>query len=95
MWYDWDKEKDRANFKKHGVRFEEAQTVFEDPFHVETYDEEHTEEEDRFIAIGFSHRNRQLIVVFCERSFCGGEEVIRIISARKAKRVPQKGLGRV
>lgn len=85
MQYEWDEEKNQANYKKHKVRFQEAVTIFKDPNLVETYDQSHSEEEDRFIAIGFSERNRKLFVVFCERTIFEGEEIIRLISARRAK----------
>ena len=81
MKYDWDEEKNIANRKNHGgVSFEEAQTVWADPLLVEFYDEEHSDKEERFIAIGHSQKNRVLMVVYCERE----GDIIRIISARKA-----------
>lgn len=81
MHFEWDEQKNKSNFKKHGVWFEEAQTVWADPRSVEFLDPDHSSGEDRFIRIGFSTRNRILIVVFCERE---NESIIRVISARKA-----------
>lgn len=81
MKFDWDDAKNRINQKKHGVWFEEAQTVWADEYSVEFFDPEHSEEEDRFIRIGMSSRSNLLIVVFCERDH---GDVVRIISARKA-----------
>ena len=96
MWamkFEWDEAKSDINYKKHQVRFEEAQTVFLDIRSIEFYDEDHSEDgEDRFIRIGLSQRLRILIVAFCERD----GETIRIISARKAepseRRVYEEGV---
>jgi uncharacterized protein len=81
MRFDWDDQKNKSNFQKHGIWFEEAQTIWADPKSTEFLDPEHSEDEDRFIRIGFSTKNRILIVVFCERD---NESLIRVISARKA-----------
>ena len=81
MRFEWDEDKNRSNFKKHGVWFEEAQTIWVDSESVEFFDPEHSSTEDRFIRIGHSTRGRLLLVVFCERI---EEPTIRIISARKA-----------
>ncbi|MCB0370018.1 MAG: BrnT family toxin [Bdellovibrionales bacterium] len=81
--FNWDDDKNITNFKKHEVWFEEARTVWADSRSCEFFDEVHSKSEDRFIRIGFSTKNRLLLVVFCERS---SENVIRIISARKATR---------
>ena len=72
----WDDVKNRKNYKKHGIWFEEAQTVWGDQGAIEFYDPEHSEIEDRYIRIGHSTLPRLLMVVFCERS--DGNE-IRII----------------
>jgi len=77
----WDQAKNRANQKKHGVSFEEAQTVFYDPNAIEFYDDEHSEWEDRFLMLGVSARLRVVLVCHCYRKT---EAVIRIISVRKA-----------
>jgi hypothetical protein len=74
-------EKNSANCRKHGVWFEEAQTVWADPGAVEFHDPEHSAGEERFIRIGYSSASRILLVVFCERE---QGRVIRIIGARKA-----------
>ena len=80
--FDWDPAKARANERKHGVSFEEAQSVFYDDFARQFYDPDGSEAEDRFLMLGISNRARVLLVCHCERS----GEVIRIISARKATR---------
>lgn len=79
--FEWNDQKNRSNFKKHGIWFEEAQTLWSNPDCVEFFDPEHSDDEDRFIRVGFSTKNRLLLVIFCEK---GDEQVVRIISARKA-----------
>ena len=81
MRFEWDENKNRSNYKKHGVWFEEAQTTWIDPESVEFFDPEHSSNENRFIRIGHSTRGRILLVVFCERA---EGSTVRIISARKA-----------
>jgi hypothetical protein len=73
--------KDKSNRTKHGVWFEEALSVFEDPHGRLFFDPEHSEEEDRFILLGVSMAGRTLVVVHCYRK---SESLVRIISARKA-----------
>jgi hypothetical protein len=79
--FTWDLVKAANNSTKHGVSFEEAQTVFDDPFAVIFDDEAHSAQELREIIIGHSTRNRLLLVSFTERI-----DTIRIISARRATR---------
>jgi uncharacterized DUF497 family protein len=79
--FDWDKEKAILNKRKHGVSFEEAQTVFYDDHALEFFDPDHSENEDRFIMLGMSFAARILVVCHCVRE---KDTVIRIISARKA-----------
>ena len=79
--FEWNEAKSRANEKKHGVSFEEAQSVFYDEFARQFYDDDHSKEEDRFILLGMSNRSRVVVVCHCEQR---GGETIRIISARKA-----------
>ena len=85
--FDWDNEKSASNRKKHGISFEEAQTVFLDENAVMIHDPDHSAEEDRFIILGLSVKFRVLVVCHCYRK---SNEVIRIISARKATRTEQK-----
>jgi len=88
MDWKWDEKKNLANFTKHTIWFEEAQTIWTDPRSVEFFDSEHSfESEDRFIRVGHSSKSRMLLVVFCER-FEG--EIIRIISARKATQAERR-----
>lgn len=81
MRFEWDDGKNTANFDKHGIWFEEAQTVWADRSATEYFDPDHSESEDRFIRVGHSTRSRVLLVVFCERN---RGRTVRIISARKA-----------
>lgn len=82
MRFEWDEEKAEANRKKHGVSFEEALAVFDDPYAVELIDEAHsTEDEIRYAIIGLASPGL-LLVVFTEKP--GG--VIRIIHARRAEK---------
>jgi uncharacterized DUF497 family protein len=76
----WDRRKERSNIAKHGVSFEEAQTVFLDENARLIDDPDHSHAEERFILLGFSIRARCLIVCHCYR----GNSVIRLISARPA-----------
>lgn len=69
------------NLRKHGVSFEDAQTVFADESAKLIDDPDHSEEEDRFVLLGLSSTLRLLVVCHCYRS---QGNVIRIISARKA-----------
>ena len=80
MRFQWEESENLTNYRKHGVWFEEAQTVWADPRSIEFYDPEHSETENRFLRIGYSSSHRLLLIVFCERE-AGG--LIRVISARK------------
>jgi len=77
----WDRRKARSNKAKHGVSFEEAQTVFLDENARLLDDPDHSGEEDRFVLLGFSFQTRCLIVSHCYRE---SDSVIRLISARRA-----------
>jgi uncharacterized DUF497 family protein len=85
--FSWDDRKNNANQKKHGVSFEEAQTVFFDENAIEYDDPDHSEEEGRYLMLGFSYRLRVLVVSHSLRK--NGKE-IRIISARKATKKEHK-----
>lgn len=79
MKFEWDANKAAENLKKHGVGFEEATTIFGDPFEVAIPDPDHSEGEARFLSMGLSAGNRILVVAYTER----GDD-IRIIHARVA-----------
>jgi hypothetical protein len=77
--FEWDETKARQNVKKHRVSFEEASTIFGDPLSHTIFDPLHSDDEDRFVILGESNRQRLIVAVFTERG-----DRIRIISARIA-----------
>lgn len=79
--FEWNERKNRTNVRKHGVSFEEAQSAFKDENAVQYHDPDHSENEDRYILLGFSTKLRVLVVCHCFRE---AELAVRIISARKA-----------
>ena len=79
--FEWDKRKESANVKKHGVTFDEARTSFYDENALQFFDPDHSDEEDRFILLGVSHKLNTLVVCHCFRE---KETYVLIISARKA-----------
>lgn len=79
--FEWDEKKNRSNMMKHGINFEEAKSVFFDEHARLIDDPDHSEQEDRFIILGFSVSARLLVVCHCYR---GKDQIIRIVSARKA-----------
>ena len=83
--FEWDQNKSEENERKHGITFEEAKTVFNDPFAITIDDPDHSDDEYRYIDIGFSSKSIVLIVWYTERS-----ENIRIIGCRKATRSERK-----
>lgn len=83
----WDNKKAKYNLSKHHISFEEASTVFYDENATEYYDPDHSEGEERFLLLGMSRWLRILVVSYCYRE---NDDVIRIISARKAKRREMK-----
>lgn len=86
MIFEWDNEKEKKNVKKHGISFKIAELVFGDQNRVELYDEKHsTLDEDRYITIGIIDEIAFIVtVVYTPRGT--DENIIRIISARKATR---------
>lgn len=83
--FEWDPDKARKNIIIHGVSFDEASTAFSDTSSLTIHDPLHSDEEDRFILIGNSYRNRLLVVIHTERV---GR--VRIISARRATKKERK-----
>ena len=79
--FEWDASKAKSNLKRHGISFEEAQSVFFDDYALQFYDDSHSEEEDRFLLLGLNNTSKLLMIVHCERE---DGNVVRIISARKA-----------
>jgi len=83
--FEWNENKANENLGKHGVSFDEAKTVFNDPFSVTIYDPDYSIDEDRYIDIGLSSKGRLIVVSYLER-----DEKIRIISSRKATKKEQR-----
>jgi uncharacterized DUF497 family protein len=79
MLFEWDPKKAKINLSKHGISFDEASTAFKDTRSITISDPLHSSDEDRFVLIGQSEKNRLLVVVHTDRG-----ERIRIISSRKA-----------
>ena len=81
MEFEWDPQKAVKNLRKHGVSFNEAATVFDDPLSITVLDPDHSEDEERYIIVGMSKRGRLLIASHTERG-----NRIRIINARELDR---------
>ncbi len=79
MKFEWDRDKEKWNIKKHAISFDEAVTVFYDPLSATFADPDHSIEEDRFVTVGYSSQGRLFVVSHTERG-----DAIRIISARPA-----------
>lgn len=77
--FEWDPQKAQTNEQKHGISFAEASTVFSCTFSLTIHDPLHSDNEERFVIIGISNKNRTLAVIHTERG-----DKIRLISARKA-----------
>ena len=91
--FEWDEVKNKSNRVKHGIWFEESQSVFDDSHARVFLDIEHSHEEDRFVILGMSYNARLLVVVHCYRK---SDSVVRIIAARKAttkeEKIHEKGI---
>ena len=85
MNFEWNRQKSQISLKKHGISFEEAKTVFDDPLYVDFYDPDHSDDEHRYLIIGRSHKGHLLIVSYTER-----DDMLRLISARKTTRKERK-----
>lgn len=83
--FQWDTRKARQNLQKHQIDFSEASTVFSDTLSITIPDPDHSEDEERWVTMGLSNRQRLLVVVHTEQ-----EETIRIISARTADRFERR-----
>jgi uncharacterized protein len=85
MRFDWDENKAASNLLKHGVSFDEAKTVFDDPLYVDFYDPAHSDDEDHYLIVGESNQRRLLIASYTERG-----NLIRLISAREVTRTERE-----
>ena len=88
MNFEWDQGKAEQNYHKHGIRFEEAISIFNDPLALTIYDPAHSTTEERFVDIGYSNQDHILVVVYTER-----KENIRLISAREATKTEKRTYG--
>jgi len=85
--FEWDENKNKLNFHKHGLWFEEVTSAFNDPLSRLFFDKDHSENEDRFVLLGSDALGRVLVVVHIHRE---SESLVRIISARKATKKEAK-----
>ena len=83
--FEWDPAKAKTNLQKHGVSFEEASTVFDDPNSITIDDDAHSDEELRFVTMGWSDAGRLVTVCHCDR-----KQRIRVINARPAEQYEQR-----
>jgi len=83
--FEWDEEKANANLRNHRISFDEATTLFTDPFSITIPDPDHSVDEERYLDVGSSDKGRVLVVVYTERS-----SNIRIISCRKATPIERR-----
>ncbi len=82
--FEWDPNKAVENRRKHGIGFEQAATVFRDKLAVSIYDEDHSEDEERWITLGQAENDQLLVVVHTYQEISNTEATVRIISARLA-----------
>lgn len=85
MLFDWDEEKAKSNLAKHGISFDEATSVFDDPLFLTFADPEHSVQEQRFLIMGELARGKLLVVSYTDR-----KDITRLISARPATRKERK-----
>lgn len=89
MFFEWDQKKNRLNQKKHQISFKQASAVFLDKDAIYMPDEEHSENEERWVVLGKIENFTIVVVVFVDKS-SKTEEKLRIISARKADKAEEK-----
>ncbi|MCD6585459.1 MAG: BrnT family toxin [Desulfobacteraceae bacterium] len=85
--FEWDPQKAKFNYDKHGIGFEEAATVFQSPHTISVYDDEHSENEERWITIGISNTGRLIVVCHTFLNYDNDNVSIRIFSSRKATKL--------
>jgi uncharacterized protein len=83
--FDWDANKARANLKKHEVSFRLATSVFRDALALTIFDDEHSDDEDRWVTLGRAHNGQVLVVIHTSEEVSTTELHLRIISARRAE----------
>lgn len=84
--FSWDDRKARTNLAKHGVSFRLASSVFGDPLSVTIFDEDHSDDEERWVTLGRAENGSVLVVIHTTEEVSANELHIRIISARRADR---------
>ncbi len=82
--FDWDPAKAQSNLADHKVSFRLAGSVFRDPLVTSVFDEEHSEEEERWATLGRAENNQYLVVIHTFHQTSAAVATIRIISARRA-----------
>ncbi len=90
MKFEWDEKKNQLNYRKHGLRFEEACYAFSDIYALNKFDEDHSDYEDRWIMIGKSPLSNKIMVIVHAYQEIDGNEIVRIISARKSTKKEQQ-----
>jgi hypothetical protein len=88
--FDWNSTKEQQNIRKHRVSFRQAATIFRDPNQLSLYDEEHSEDEERWITLGIDSTGVVRVVVHTFEQINDELCQIRIISARKATNLEVK-----
>ncbi len=89
-YFEWDPAKANLNLRKHRLTFEQSTEIFKDPYAISIFDDEHSQEEDRWITMGRDYNGRILIVSHTFRRIDEGSFRIRIISSRKATKDEKK-----
>jgi len=84
--FEWDPIKAKENLRKHRISFDRAAELFLDPLAISIFDEEHSEQEERWVSLGKDRRGSVLILIHTFLQVSAGERKIRIISARKANK---------
>lgn len=82
--FEWDPTKAASNLRKHGIDFDLAATVFQDPLALSIRDEEHSAFEERWVTMGWDRERRLLVVSHTDTPAAGDNTPVRIISARRA-----------
>ena len=90
MKFEWNEKKNQANYRKHRVRFEDACYVFSDVYALNKFDEDHSGYEERWIMLGRSPLSNKILVIVHAYHNLDKNEIVRIISARKATRKEQQ-----
>jgi len=91
--FEWDFQKAKSNFHKHGISFEETATVFKDPNALSIFDDEHSIKEERWVTLGISSSGKLLVVCHTFQELNARTCVIRMFSSRKATKKETKQYG--